>query len=200
MRKRLLDVILGGLGLVAAVPVLLVIRGAMYLSGDRGPFLYRAIRVGEHGRPITVFKVRTMDPASRGTAVTVHDDPRVTPLGRLVRRTRLDELPQLWNVVRGEMSLVGPRPEDPVYVDLSLGLHRRVFTERPGITGLAQLVFHDEAALLQGPDPDRIYREEVLPAKLLLDAEYLDRRSVRLDLEILARTVLAVIGLGGGRH
>jgi lipopolysaccharide/colanic/teichoic acid biosynthesis glycosyltransferase len=101
------------------------------------------------------------------------------------------------NVVRGEMSLVGPRPEDPVFVDLSDPLHHRVFTARPGITGLAQLAFHDEAALLAGPDAERRYREEILPAKLRLDAQYLDTRTTLLDLRILARTVGVVLGRRG---
>ena len=165
----------------------------MRLSGDRGPILYRARRVGEGARIITVLKVRTMVVDAGGLNVTMSKDPRVTRLGRVLRRYRIDELPQLVNVIRGEMSLVGPRPEDPVYVDLSDPLHRRVFSARPGITGLAQLEFHDEAGRLVGPDAERRYREEILPAKLRLDAEYLDRRSTKLDLEILVRTVRAIL-------
>ena len=195
--KRALDLGLGGVALVAAAPVLIVIAIAMRLGGDDGPFLHRARRVGPGGRPINVLKVRTMTAGSGGPALTRPDDPRVTRLGRILRRYRLDELPQLVNVVRGEMSLVGPRPEDPVFVDLSNPLHRRVFTARPGITGLAQLAFHDEAALLGGPDADRRYREEILPAKLRLDAEYLDARSTLLDLRILARTAGVVLGRRG---
>jgi lipopolysaccharide/colanic/teichoic acid biosynthesis glycosyltransferase len=121
----------------------------------------------------------------------------VTPIGRILRKASIDELPQLINVLRGEMSLVGPRPEDPAYVDFDDPLHQRVFRARPGITGLAQLEFHDEAVLLGGPDPDRTYREVILPAKLRIDAEYLDRRSVRLDIEIMLRTLGAVVGRGG---
>ena len=117
----------------------------------------------------------------------------MTPLGRLLRRYRIDELPQLVNVVRGEMSLVGPRPEDPEFVDLTDPLHRRVFAARPGITGLAQLTFHDEADQLAGEDAERRYREEILPAKLRLDAEYLDRQTTLLDLRILLRTVRTVL-------
>jgi lipopolysaccharide/colanic/teichoic acid biosynthesis glycosyltransferase len=131
---------------------------------------------------------------SGGSSVTTSGDPRVTRLGRLLRRYRIDELPQLINVMRGEMSLVGPRPEDPVFVDLSDPLHRRVFSARPGITGLAQLAFHDEAERLVGPDAEQRYREEILPAKLLLDADYLDRRSTVLDVRIIVRTVRTVLG------
>jgi len=195
--KRALDLGLGSLALAGALPVLLAVALAMRLTGDDGPFLYRARRVGPGGRPIDVLKVRTMAVGSTGPALTRPDDPRVTRLGRHLRRYRIDELPQLVNVVRGEMSLVGPRPEDPVFVDLSDPLHRRVFTTRPGITGLAQLAFHDEAALLAGPDAERRYREEVLPAKLRLDAEYLDTRTTLLDLRILARTAGVVLGRRG---
>jgi lipopolysaccharide/colanic/teichoic acid biosynthesis glycosyltransferase len=195
--KRGLDLVLGGLGLVAAAPILLISWLAMRASGDRGPFLHRAVRVGEGGGSITVLKIRTMSATGGGPKLTRVDDPRVTRVGRILRRFRLDELPQLLNVVRGEMSLVGPRPEDLAYVDLEDPLHRRVFSARPGITGLAQLAYHDEARLMAGPDPERTYRDVVLPAKLRLDSEYLDRQSVRLDLEILLRTVLAVAGRGG---
>src|SRR5205085_11316147 len=131
---------------------------------------------------------------ARGPGITTRDDPRVTRIGAILRRFRLDELPQLVNVLRGEMSLVGPRPEDPRYVDFDDPLHRRVFTARPGITGLAQLEFHDEARLLVGDDPERRYREVVLPAKLAIDARYLDDPSVRRDLVILGRTIGAILG------
>jgi lipopolysaccharide/colanic/teichoic acid biosynthesis glycosyltransferase len=108
----------------------------------------------------------------------------------------IDELPQLFNVVRGEMSLVGPRPEDPRYVDWSDPVHRRVFTARPGITGLAQLEFHDEAHRLVGSQVEERYRREILPAKLRLDVEYLEHRSIVLDIRILARTVATVLAPG----
>jgi len=185
--------VVGSLALVLAVPILIGVAILMRLSGDRGPILYRARRVGEGARIITVLKVRTMIPGAGGSNVTTAKDPRVTHLGRLLRRYRIDELPQLVNVVRGEMSLVGPRPEDPVYVDLSDPLHRRVFSARPGITGLAQLEFHDEAGLLIGPDAERRYRQEILPAKLRLDAAYLDHQSTLLDLRILLKTIRTVL-------
>lgn len=190
--KRALDVSLGLVGLLLSAPILAVVALAMRVTGDRGPFLYRARRVGG-GRTFVVLKIRTMDVASAGSKITVANDTRVTRVGRVVRRYRIDELPQLINVIRGEMSLVGPRPEDPAYVDLSDPLHRRVFAAKPGITGLAQLAFHDEAAILTGPDPDERYRRDILPAKLQLDAEYLDRRTTLLDLQILLRTIGTVV-------
>jgi lipopolysaccharide/colanic/teichoic acid biosynthesis glycosyltransferase len=177
---------------VVAAPVLALVAIAMRLSGDTGPFFYRAPRVGQ-GQTFMVWKVRTMTPGSAGSKVTLASDPRVTRVGRILRRYRLDELPQLVNVIRGEMSLVGPRPEDPAYVDLADPLHQRVFSAKPGITGLAQLAYHDEAALLAGPDAEQRYRQEILPAKLRLDAEYLDRRTTLLDLKILARTVRTIL-------
>ena len=191
--KRAMDVVLGTIGLVFAAPILVWAAVAMRLSGDRGPFLYRARRVGEGAELFTILKVRTMTTDRGGSRLTLPGDPRVTKVGRTLRRYRLDELPQLINVVRGEMSLVGPRPEDPAYVDLSDPMHRRVFSAKPGITGLAQLAYRDEADLLGGSDAEQRYRDEILPAKLRLDAEYLDRRSTRLDLQILARTVAAVL-------
>ena len=133
-----------------------------------------------------------MAEGSSGSGLTTPDDPRVTRVGRVLRHYRVDELPQLVNVVRGDMSLVGPRPEDPRFVDLADPLHRRVFSAKPGITGPAQLQFRNEAGLLIGPDFERHYREEILPAKLQLDADYLEHRSAWLDLRILVRTLGAI--------
>lgn len=191
--KRILDISLGSLSLALAAPILAGAAIAMCLSGDRGPFFYRARRVGEGAQIFTVLKVRTMAAGSVGSKVTLAQDTRVTPLGRVLRRYKIDELPQLINVIRGEMSLVGPRPEDPAYVDLSDPLHRRIFSVKPGITGLAQLAYHDEASRLVGPDAERRYRDQILPAKLRLDSEYLDRRTTLLDLQILLETVWTVI-------
>jgi lipopolysaccharide/colanic/teichoic acid biosynthesis glycosyltransferase len=192
--KRALDVTLGSLALALATPILAGVAMAMRLSGDRGPFLYRARRVGERASMITVLKVRTMTEGASGSNLTVSGDPRVTRLGRVLRRYRIDELPQLVNVMRGDMSLVGPRPEDPSFVDLSDPLHLRVFSAKPGITGLAQLAYHDEAERLVGPDAELRYRHEILPAKLRLDATYLDGRTTMLDLKILLRTIRPVLG------
>jgi lipopolysaccharide/colanic/teichoic acid biosynthesis glycosyltransferase len=197
--KRAFDLVVGSVALAAAAPILAGVAAAMRLSADRGPFLHRARRIGEGGRIIVVLKIRTMVVASGGSPLTMSDDPRVTRLGRTLRRYRIDELPQLVNVVKGEMSLVGPRPEDPAFVDLDDALHRKVFTAKPGITGLAQLQYHAEAALLEGPDSESRYRTEILPAKLRLDAEYLDHRSMWLDLRILIRTVGTVLGRRSAR-
>lgn len=191
--KRAFDLVIGTAALTASAPILLGIAVVMRGSGDRGPFFHRARRVGEGAKVITVFKIRTMDAGTSGPNLTAHDDPRVTRIGRMLRRRRIDELPQLLNVVRGDMSLVGPRPENPLFVDLADPLHRRVFMSKPGMTGASQLKYRDEALLLAGPDPETYYREVILPDKLRLDADYLEHRSLWLDLQILAKTVAAVL-------
>jgi lipopolysaccharide/colanic/teichoic acid biosynthesis glycosyltransferase len=187
--------ILGLLGALLSLPLLAALAVAVRLDSD-GPALYVATRVGEGGRPFRCLKLRTMAwrPEADGPSLTVRDDRRVTRLGRLLRRTRLDELPQLWNVARGEMRLVGPRPEDLRFVDFGDPLHRLVFSVRPGITGLAQLLHVDEASRLGGDDPERHYLEVVLPGKLRVDAVYLRYRSTSLDIWILARTPLVLFG------
>ncbi len=191
--KRCLDVALAVPAVGLSLPILGAAALAMRVSGDRGPIFFRAIRVGEGGRPFQALKLRTMRTEFAGPAVTAAGDARVTRLGRFLRRTKLDELPQLWNVLRGEMSLVGPRPEDPRFVDWSDPLHRTVFSARPGITGPAQIRFRHEENLLAAEDLERIYLERILLAKLLLDNAYLQRRSLGADLRILGRTVLAVV-------
>ena len=187
--------IIAGLVLVGLSPVLAVLALAIRLDSD-GPVLYRARRIGSGARPFICLKLRTMswNPAGAGLPLTVAGDPRVTRMGRLLRSVRLDEIPQLLNVVRGELRLVGPRPEEERYVDLSDPLHRLVFTATPGITGLAQIFFLDEADQLRGPDPEKIYRTEVLPRKLALDARYLTNRSTVLDLRILLATASGIVG------
>ena len=185
----------GLVGAIVTLPLLAVLALAVRLESP-GPALYPASRVGEGGRPFRCRKLRTMRwaGAEAGSGITVSADERLTRLGRLLRRYRLDELPQLWNVVRGEMRLVGPRPESPRFVDLADPLHREVFMARPGITGLTQLLYADESSMLDGADPERQYRESILPAKLRIDAAYLRHRSTRLDLWILAQTPRAVLG------
>lgn len=191
--KRAFDLAIALAGLTLGVPLTIGVAVAMRASGDEGPIFFRARRIGAGGRPFTLLKYRTMYVDSVGSRLTTDRDPRVTPLGRHLRAWKIDEIPQLWNVLRGEMSLVGPRPEDPRYVDLSNPTHRRVFTATPGITGLAQLKFRHEEALLSGPDPETMYRDEILPAKLRLDTLYLDRRSLRLDARILIATARSVV-------
>jgi lipopolysaccharide/colanic/teichoic acid biosynthesis glycosyltransferase len=181
---------------ILTAPLLLALGLAVRLETS-GPVLFRAERVGAGGRPFRCLKLRTMraNRPDEGPGITRGRDDRITRVGSLLRRFRLDELPQLWNVAGGQMRLVGPRPEDPRYVDLDLPFHREVFTARPGIAGLTQLVYHDEGRLLDdSSDPDAHYREKILPRKVAIDAAYLRHRSTKLDLWILAHTPLALMG------
>ena len=163
--NRLLDLALGVAGLLVAVPVAIGAALAMRASGDRGPLLYRAQRVGEHGREVTVFKLRSMRVGAAGLPITSSDDDRITPVGRFLRRYKLDELPQFFNVVRGDMSVVGPRPEDRSYVDWTDPLHRFVFSARPGITGPSQLAFRHEERLLVVANPDSALSDRGPPSE-----------------------------------
>jgi lipopolysaccharide/colanic/teichoic acid biosynthesis glycosyltransferase len=190
----LLQRTLGFIGAVLTAPMLAVLAAAVKIDTS-GPAIYPATRVGGTGRSFTCYKLRTMSiRTNQGPAITSASDRRITRMGRLLRRSHLDELPQLWNVARGEMRFVGPRPEDPRFVDMTQPLHRLVFTARPGMTGLTQLVHADEEARMAPGDPERTYRQEILPGKLAIDAAYLRRRSPGLDLWILAHTPLAVMG------
>ena len=193
--KRLLDLGVGAPMAVATLPLLAGVAIANRLTGDRGPLFYRAVRVGEGGRPITVLKLRTMAVDGVGGPLTQRDDPRVTRVGRFLRRFKIDELPQLWNVVRGDMSLVGPRPEDPSFVDWSNPMHAAVFMSRPGITGLAQLAYAREEELHVGDEAMDLYESEILPRKLRLDRWYLQHSGLRLDARILLSTAGIVVGI-----
>jgi lipopolysaccharide/colanic/teichoic acid biosynthesis glycosyltransferase len=157
---------------------------------DGGPVFFRQERIGRHGQPFLVWKFRSMSTRKHGAAVTAGGDPRITPLGTMLRRYKLDELPQLWNVLRGDMSFIGPRPEVPYFVDSGNPTWQAVHRVRPGITDLATLVYRDEERVLAGfSDPERAYRETVLPAKLALNLRYMERRSPVRDLKLLALTV-----------
>jgi lipopolysaccharide/colanic/teichoic acid biosynthesis glycosyltransferase len=182
------------LGSVLTLPLLAALAVAVRIE-SRGAPIYSAPRVGEGGRPFTCYKIRSMvTDQAPGQRLTRAEDPRVTRVGRLLRKTHLDELPQLWNIALGQMRFVGPRPEDPHFVDFEQPVHRLVFNARPGITGLSQLLNADEETRLVDADPERAYREVILPRKLELDAAYLRHRSTRMDLWILAQTPRAVLG------
>ncbi len=179
---------------MALSPLLLLVALAVKLTSP-GPVLYRSRRIGKEGQPFHVLKYRTMvaDADRLGPGITARGDRRVTPIGRVLRRTKLDELPQLINVVKGEMSLVGPRPEDPRFVALYTPEQRRVLRVRPGITSPASLEYRDEAGLLSGPDWEQVYVEQVLPHKLALELDYLAHRTLWTDLVLIVRTVWAVV-------
>ena len=172
-----------------------------------GPVFYRQERVGRGGKIFQIWKLRTMflaAPSNAGQAeplVTAQDDPRITPLGRHLRSWKLDELPQLFNVLRGDMSLVGPRPQVPRFVDrFDPGLRRIVLSVRPGITGPTALFFRHEEFLLSGqPNREQFYLSQIMPVKLQMDAEYVCRRSLGFDLQVLADTAFLVLSRLAGR-
>jgi lipopolysaccharide/colanic/teichoic acid biosynthesis glycosyltransferase len=195
--KRAFDLLLAGLGLVLLSPLLLVIAIAIRIDSP-GPVFYRQERIGRHGVPFRIHKFRTMrhEPQHGGPQITVGDDARITRVGVFLRRTKLDELPQFIDVLRGRMSLVGPRPEVPRYVALyPAELRAEVLSVRPGITDLASIEFRDEAALLaRASDAEREYVEVVMPRKLALAARYVRSASLVLDVTILWRTLRLLAG------
>jgi lipopolysaccharide/colanic/teichoic acid biosynthesis glycosyltransferase len=186
--KRAFDVCAAAVMFVAFSPLMALITCVMRLNGP-GPIIYRGWRVGRDGRPFRILKFRTMSQAAPGREITISDDPRVTRLGRILRTTKMDELPQVLNVLKGEMSMVGPRPEAPYYVAQYTPAQREVLAVRPGITGPSQVLFRHEERLLRGPDPERLYLSRVMPAKLMIDLEYVHDHSLWGDMRILARTV-----------
>ena len=199
MPKRLFDLLGAAVGLLLLSPLLLVLALVIKLDSP-GPVFFRQQRVGRFGQPFLIHKFRTMvaDAPQRGLAITVGADPRITKCGAWLRRTRLDELPQLIDVLRGDMSLVGPRPEVPRYVQhYPPGLRERALAVRPGITDPSSLAFIDEAELLaQAADPERDYVELILPRKLQAAADYAERASLRTDLQVIARTLRVLVRKG----
>jgi len=174
--------------LLAASPVMAIIAAAVW-SDDGRPILFKQTRIGMGGNPFTLFKFRTMLNNRAGSSITASGDRRVTKTGRILRKFKLDELPQLLNVLRGEMSLVGPRPEVPQYVDFQQPIWREVLRVRPGITDVATLMYRDEEQILAAfSDPEQGYREKVLPDKLSLNLAYLQVRSTFRDLKLLVLT------------
>lgn len=201
MARRLLDLLGAGLGLLLLAPLLGAV--ALWVKLDSpGPVFFRQARVGRGGRVFRVHKFRTMvaDAPSRGPGLTVGADPRITRAGRWLRARKLDELPQLLDVLRGEMALVGPRPELPAYVALYPALigpeaAAELLAQRPGLTDPASLQFRDESGLLAAQaEPERHYREVLLPQKLRLSLAYARRASWRGDLALIVRTVAALAG------
>jgi lipopolysaccharide/colanic/teichoic acid biosynthesis glycosyltransferase len=194
--KRAFDVAVASAGLVLASPLLIVAMIAVK-AGSPGPAFYRGARVGRDGRIFHILKLRTMREGAdaRGPALTSAGDPRVTRVGRLLRRTKLDEIPQLLNVIRGDMSLVGPRPEHPDFVKHYTDEQREVLAVRPGITGPSSLAFIREEEMLTGADPVAEYVTSIMPRKLAMDLEYVRTATFGGDLKIIGLTVLRVLGV-----
>jgi len=195
MLKRLFDILASSTALILLFPVLLIIGLAVAIGSPGGAF-FRQLRVGKDGREFRLLKFRTMRPGSEaGGQITVGErDPRITGVGHFLRRTKLDELPQLINILNGDMSVVGPRPEVPRYVALYSTAQRKVLSVRPGLTSLASIAYINENEVLgRSSDPERTYTEEVLPAKLALDLKYVKERSLLLDLRIIAGTAARML-------
>jgi lipopolysaccharide/colanic/teichoic acid biosynthesis glycosyltransferase len=193
--KRLLDLSLAIPALLLLSPVFLLLA-ALIKRDSRGPVFFRQERVGQDGRIFRIFKFRTMivNAEQQGKQLTVGLDSRITRSGQWLRRAKFDELPQLLNILRGEMSLVGPRPEVPRYVALYATHEKPILALKPGLTSLASLQFRDENTLLAGQaDPEKFYLEEVLPTKLRTDLAYAQRATALSDLRIIAQTLVRIL-------
>jgi lipopolysaccharide/colanic/teichoic acid biosynthesis glycosyltransferase len=192
-KQQILERGLCAVALMALSPALLVIAANVFLETGL-PILFSQTRVGLNGKIFRLLKFRTMRQNASGPSVTVGGDSRITRVGALLRRSKLDELPQLWNVIRGEMSLVGPRPEVPEFVDHSKPAWRSVLRVRPGITDPASIAYrHEEKLLAKVSDPIRYYQETLLPAKLAMNLAYLQERSFWLDLKVILRTMRCAV-------
>ena len=190
--KRGFDAIAAFVLLAAVLPLFLLIALAIKLD-SRGPVFYRVRRVGYRGKTLMMLKFRKMRDDAAGIPLTANEDTRLTRVGKVLARTRLDELPQLWDVVRGRMSIVGPRPEDPGFVALHADAYEQILSVRPGMTGLSQLAFAEEHKILDEDDLVEDYIHRILPQKIGLDTLYADSYRVRTDLQVVAWTVIAVL-------
>jgi lipopolysaccharide/colanic/teichoic acid biosynthesis glycosyltransferase len=194
--RHVVDVFLAALALLILTPFLILIAAGVLVSSGL-PILFKQHRVGRGGKLFQVLKFRTMKSGKPGPSITSRGDSRITPMGRVLRKFKLDELPQLWNVFRGDMSLVGPRPEVPRFVDMSDPVWRSVLQVRPGITDPASIAFRNEEEILaKAADPIAFYENDVLPAKLALNLAYLEKRSFLLDMQVILKTARCAISPG----
>ena len=193
--KRCFDIFASLFGLLFLALPFLVIAIAIKTS-SKGPVYFRQERVGKDGKHFRIFKFRTMivDAESKGMQITVGEDPRITKIGKFLRKTKLDELPQLINVLIGQMSFVGPRPEVPHYVELYSEYQRNVLRIKPGITELASITYKDENNVLaQSEDPEKTYIEEIMPKKIEINMEYIEKMNVFYDIKLIFKTFAAVL-------
>lgn len=199
--KRALDILSATAGLILLSPVFGLVACCIKLT-SRGPVFYRQVRLGKDGRQFQILKFRSMaeDGSMTGSSITVAGDARVTAVGRFLRRHKVDEIPQLWNVVRGDMSLVGPRPELPAYVAEYTPEQRVVLSLQPGITDPASLAYrHEEEILADHEDPEQFYRTHILPDKLARNIAYLQKITFRSDLRIISNTISSLFLSSGNR-
>jgi lipopolysaccharide/colanic/teichoic acid biosynthesis glycosyltransferase len=193
MIERLFDFSSALIGLIVLLPLFLITSLIIKLT-SAGPVFHRGKRVGLNGKLFSLYKFRTMiaNAADMGPGITAQNDPRTTGIGRFLRKTKIDELPQLINVLTGDMSLVGPRPEDPRYVAQYTPDQRELLKFRPGITSAASLTYRNEERMLKGQDWETVYRTQILPAKLEIDLAYLSKRTLSSDLVLIARTIFSL--------
>ncbi|MBC7350131.1 MAG: sugar transferase [Candidatus Aminicenantes bacterium] len=193
--KRLFDIIISIIGLILSLPLMMCL--ALFIKKeDRGPVFYRANRVGKNGELFNIYKFRTMvvDADKKGGPSASDDDPRITKIGKVLRKYKLDESPQLINVLRGEMSIVGPRPEVPQEVEIYTDEEKRILSVKPGITDYASIHFNNEGEILKGSsNPHEAYRKMIRPTKLRLALQYVDDHSFLIDLNIIIKTILIII-------
>lgn len=195
MLKRAFDFLSSLIGLILVSPILLTIA-TFIKREDGGPVFYRGVRVGKFGKLFRIFKFRTMvlNADKLGGPSTADDDARITKVGKFIRKLKLDELPQLLNVLKGEMSIVGPRPEVQMYVDMFAEEEKAILSVRPGITDWASIWNPDEGAILAGsPDPEKTYMEKIRPEKIRLQLEYVRKRSFWVDLKIILWTLKTIV-------
>ncbi|MEK7308594.1 MAG: sugar transferase [Nitrospirota bacterium] len=194
MLKRLFDIVFSLLGFIVLSPILLVV--AILIKKESGsPVFYRGVRVGKNGEQFEMFKFKTMvvNADKIGGPSTADDDLRLLKIGKFLRKYKLDELPQLINVLKGEMSFVGPRPEVPFYVDMFTEEEKKILTVKPGITDWASLWNSDEGAILAGsPDPEKTYMEKIRPEKIRLQLKYVNKHNFPIDLKIIFLTLLKI--------
>ncbi len=193
--KRLFDIILSLFGLIITSPFLIIIALAIKI-GSVGPIFFKGERIGRFGKPFKIYKFRTMvvDAEKMGGPSTAIDDPRLLKIGKFLKKYQLDELPQLINILKGEMSFVGPRPEVPFYVDMMTEEEKKIILSiRPGMTDIASLWNFHEGEVLKGSlDPEKIYMEKIRPEKIRLQIEYVKNRSFWFDIKIIIRTILKI--------
>ena len=199
--KYLFDRLASLVGLFCLWPVLAVVAILIRVKMPGGPVIFRQKRVGRHGRLFTMYKFRSMTVSHGGSSVSVAGESRITPLGARLRRYKLDELPELWNVLKGDMSFVGPRPDVPGYADQLQGESRRVLVLRPGITGPASLKYRDEEELLATVENPQEYNDHVIyPDKVRINLYYLDHYSFVKDMQMIVCTVLGRRMMYGGEE
>ncbi len=190
---RILDCVLAGMGLILLLPILLICAACIKYSSP-GPVFFRQERMGRDGRTFSLIKFRTMSPGKQSIQVTAGDDPRITPIGKVLRKLKLDELPELWNIFKGDMAIVGPRPEVPRYVDLHNPLWKQVLKIRPGLTDPVTIRLRNEESLMQnvGKEREKFYLEVLQPYKLVGYLKYEMRRSFFSDIKVILLTIAVI--------